>query len=182
MNDKTVKDIMIPLTNYAVVGPDASLREAVIVLRQSYCELDRGICTEAGPRTVLVANEDNELLGILDFKAILKTLIPEVAGRLSEKLRSLGISIAFAEEGAPELDESHAEFVARVRKNAEVRVRDIMLKVKGTIDADASLLDALRLIFKNKITKLPVYEGGQLVGVVRDTDLFLAVADILAES
>ena len=182
MKDKIVKDIMIPLSNYAVVRPEASLKDAVMVLRQSYCELDKGICTEAGPRTVLVVTEEKELLGILDFKAILRVLVPEVAGSLGQKLRALEISVAFAEEGAPELDESQADFVARVKKNAEVRVKDIMLKVKGTIDAKATLLDALKLIFKNKITKLPVYEDGVLVGVVRDTDLFLTVADILTES
>ena len=56
-----------------------------------------------------------------------------------------------------------------------------MLKIKGTIQAETSLIDALKLLFKNKITMLPVYEGDSIIGIVRDTDLFLAVADILYE-
>ena len=56
-----------------------------------------------------------------------------------------------------------------------------MLKTKGTIDADASIMDALKMIYQNKITILPVYEGDKLVGVLRDTDLFLAVSDILEQ-
>jgi len=173
---------MIPLSKYAVVGPDASLKDAVTVLRKSHCQLDKGICTEAGPRTVLVVNQKNDLMGILDFRAILRVLIAEVAGGLTEKLRSLQVSIVFAERDIPELDEAHADFVARVRKNAEVLVKDVMLKVRGTIEANATLLDGLKLLFKNKINKLPVYDNGNLVGIVRDTDLFLAVAEILAES
>jgi CBS domain-containing protein len=53
-----------------------------------------------------------------------------------------------------------------------------MLKVRGTIDADADLMDALRLIYRNKVHMLPVFDAGKLVGVIRDSDLFLVVADI----
>ncbi len=57
-----------------------------------------------------------------------------------------------------------------------------MLKIRGTIDADADLMDALKLIFKNKITVVPVYDGGKVIGVLRESDLFLAVAEVLATS
>jgi CBS domain-containing protein len=56
-----------------------------------------------------------------------------------------------------------------------------MLKIRGTIDADAGFLDALKMIYRNKITVLPVYEGGKLVGVLRDSDLFLVAANVLIE-
>jgi hypothetical protein len=165
---------MIPLENYSSVFPEATLREAALALRTSHCELETGMCTEAGPRTVLVAD-------ILDFNSFLETLIPEIAGGLSAKLSALGVSIAFAQADAADLDESRLGFRARVIKNAETKVKNIMLKIRGTIDADASLMDGLKKIYRNKITVLPVYEKDKLVGVIRDTDLFLAVADILSE-
>ena len=56
-----------------------------------------------------------------------------------------------------------------------------MLKTKGTIGVDASLMDALKMIYQNKIAILPVCEGDKVVGVLRDTDLFLAVGDILEQ-
>jgi CBS domain-containing protein len=172
---------MIPLENYSSVFPEATLREAALALRTSHCELETGMCTEAGPRTVLVADENSNLLGILDFNSFLETLIPEIAGGLSAKLSALGVSIAFAQADAADLDESRLGFRARVIKNAETKVKNIMLKIRGTIDADASLMDGLKKIYRNKITVLPVYEKDKLVGVIRDTDLFLAVADILSE-
>ena len=174
-----IKDRMIPLENYPTVLPDATLREAALSLRTSYCELDSGMCTEAGPRTVLVVDEKGKLLGILDFNSFLETLIPEITGGLSAKLSALGISIAFAQADAAALDESRLGFQARVIKNAETKVRDIMLKVRGIIDADANLMDGLKRMFRNKIIVLPVYEGDKLVGVLRDADLFLAVTDVL---
>lgn len=178
---KKVRDVMIPLTNYSVVGPEDTLHDAVLCLRGSYCELETGMCTEAGPRTVLVVDKTEKLIGILDFQTILKVLIPEIAGGLSEKLAALGISVTFAEAGAPSLDESRVHFHARVIKNAGTKVKKIMLKIKGTIQAEADILEALKLLFRNKITVIPVFEGDQLIGVVRDADLFLAVADILAD-
>jgi CBS domain-containing protein len=174
-----VRDLTIPLDRYSVVSPDNTLQEAVSTLRGSYCQLDTGMCTEAGPRTILVLDKKGKLVGILDFRSILKVLIPEVAGGLTAKLEALGVSVTFAEASATSLDEARARFNARVTRNAGVRVKDIMLKVKGTIQADADLLEALKLIFHYKISKLAVYEGDKLIGVLRDTDLFLAVADIL---
>jgi CBS domain-containing protein len=72
-------------------------------------------------------------------------------------------------------------FAARVIKNAETSVKDVMLKVRGTIGPDADLMEALKVIHKNKIVVLPVCEGDKLVGVVRDSDLFLAVTAVLME-
>ena len=176
-----IKDRMIPIENYSTVSPDATLKEAALSLRTSYCQMDSGMCTEAGPRTVLAIDANGKLVGILDFGSFLGTLIPEIAGGLSAKLEALGVSVAFAQADAASLDEVRLGFKARVIKNAATKVRDIMLKIRGTIDADSSLMDGLRKMFRNKITVLPVFEGNRLVGVLRDTDLFLAVADVLED-
>jgi CBS-domain-containing membrane protein len=176
-----IKDRMIPIENYPTVLPNATLREAALSLRISFCELDGGMCTEAGPRTVLVVDENGKLIGIVDFNSFLETMIPEISGGLSAKLSALGVSIAFAQADAAALDESRIGFRARVIKNAETKVRDIMLKIRGTIDADANLLDGLKKMYRKKITVLPVYEGEKLVGVMRDADLFLAVTDVLED-
>ena len=179
---KTAGDLMITLERYPVVRPQATLREAVFCLRRSYCQMETGICAETGPRTALVVNENGELEGIIDFRSILRMLIPEVAGRFAEKLERLEVSIVFAEKEALNLDESRANLIQRVIKNSEIRVKDIMLKSRAKIQADADLLEALKLIFHKKISKLMVYDDLKLVGVLRDSDLFLAVADILTES
>jgi CBS domain-containing protein len=135
---------MIPIENYAIIAPDATLREAALSLRTSFRELDGGMRTAAGPRTVLVTDENDKLLGILDFMCFLENYFPKIGG-LPEKLK----------------------------------VKDIMLKVKGIIDADASLEEGLRTIVQNKISVLPVYDGDKAVGLIRDTDIFLAITDNL---
>jgi CBS domain-containing protein len=117
----------------------------------------------------------------MNFASILRVLIPEIAGGLSGKIESFGISLAFAQADSQDLDENRASFRARVIRNAETRVKEVMLKVRGTIDADADLLDGLRLIYQNKLTVLPGFEKGKLIGVLRECDLFLWVAEVLAE-
>jgi predicted transcriptional regulator len=61
----------------------------------------------------------------------------------------------------------------------KIMVKDIMLKVKGAIDASASVEEGLTTMIQNKISVLPVYDGDIPVGVVRDTDIFLAITDSL---
>ena len=84
-----INERMIPIKNYATVSADASLREAALSLRTSYCELEEGMCTEAGPRTALVLDRNTKLVGILDFRCFLEALIPEITGGLSAKLAAL---------------------------------------------------------------------------------------------
>ncbi len=180
--DKHVKDLLIPLKDCATVQVDKPLREAVAEMQTVFCEVESGKCTEAGHRTSMVLDDKGNLVGILDFQAILMVLIPEISGSLSQKLQALGVSIAFAEGDAPHLDESNQRFKARVIKNAETKVGDIMLKLRGkNATTDMTLVDALKIMHRNKITVLPVYENDELVGLLRDSDLFLATASILSE-
>jgi CBS domain-containing protein len=56
-----------------------------------------------------------------------------------------------------------------------------MLKIRGIIQAEDDLLKALTLMYGNRVTVLPVYKNKELIGVLRESDLFLAVADITTE-
>ena len=141
-----IRERMIPIEHYAIIDPDATLREAALSLRTSFCELDGGMLTTAGPRAVLVTDENDKLRGILDFMCFLENYFPKIGG-LPERLK----------------------------------VEDIMLKVKGMIDADASMEEGLRTIVQKKLSVLPVYEGDKAVGLIRDTDIFLAITDNLEE-
>ncbi len=143
---QTIKEKMISIDNYATIAPGATLIEAAISLRTSFCELDGGMRTVAGPRAVLVTSKNGKLKGILDFMCFLENYYPQIGG-LPDKLK----------------------------------VKDIMLKVKGTIAADATLEEGLEMIVQKNISVLPVYDGDQAVGLIRDTDIFLAMTENLEE-
>ena len=138
--DEKVKDIMVPLESYAVCKENLTLQDAILSLRQVYCEVETGECTEAGHRALLIVNDSGELVGLLDFPHILRVLVPEIAGSLSDKLMQLGASIAFAEANVEDAsDESKLSFEQKVQKNAHIAVKDVMLKSKGQIDSEAIL-------------------------------------------
>jgi CBS domain-containing protein len=141
-----IREKMIPIENYATITPESTLKDAALSLRKSFCELDGGMRTAVGPRTVLVTDKNDSLVGILDFRCFLENYFPQIGG-LSEKLK----------------------------------VKDIMLKVKGAIDANASLEEGFKTIVQKKLSVLPVYDGEKAVGLIRDTDIFLAITENLEE-
>ncbi len=177
-----IRDLMIPLTNAAVAGVDTPLKDAISALRRLYCEVEEGKCTEAGFRIILVTDGKGQVVGILDFHSIIRGLIPEITGTFPEKLHALWDSLGAAGAKSIFSDDAKLGLKARVLKNAEKPVGELMQKVKGSIGADADVLEALIMLCESKASALPVYDGDQPVGVVRDSDLFLKIADILFES
>ncbi len=162
---KNVKDIMIPIENYTFTSDEKSLHEAIMNMRKVYCEVETGKCTEAGHRTSLVINRYGNLSGIIDFPTIFRALVPDISERFTEKLTSRINDV----------------FIDSVLKKAEVKVSNIMIKIRGSLKVDDNLLEALKVMHRKKVIVLPVYEGAKLVGVLRDSDLFLAVASVFTD-
>jgi len=62
---------------------------------------------------------------------------------------------------------------------AELKVSDVMILNPITIDANATLDAAARLIYKYKIGGLPVLEKRKLVGIITNTDIVAAFIEFL---
>jgi CBS domain-containing protein len=67
-------------------------------------------------------------------------------------------------------------FESRLRKAVAATARDMMTEDPVTIDANASVRDAARLIADTHHNRLPVTEHGRLVGVVTRVDVLQALA------
>ncbi len=61
--------------------------------------------------------------------------------------------------------------IAKLRDPTKTKVRQIMTKPLIIGDPDMDLEDATKLMFRRNIKKLPVIEGGNLVGLVSLTDI-----------
>ena len=61
--------------------------------------------------------------------------------------------------------------VVEGRNPEETLVRDIMSKPLIVVSPETSLEEAIEVMFKHKIKKLPVIDGGKLVGLVTFTDI-----------
>ncbi len=164
---------MIPLDDYPVVSVDSTVKEAILMLSESFLAQ-----REKRHRTVLVMGNDHKLVGILDFRRICEALVPHTVDALAEKVDRFGLGATFRESGFDEMSAESAGFNEKVLQEGQLKVNEIMLPIKGTIDIDSGLLNAIRIKCKNKLTILPVYDGGRVVGVLRDVELFLAVAEV----
>jgi predicted transcriptional regulator len=170
---KTVRDLMIPLDDYPSVNVEATVKDAVLVLSESFLTLK-----EKRHRTVFVMDDDRKLVGILDFRRICEALVPQTVSTLTKEIDRFGLGPTFRDSGFDEISAESAGFKEKVLKEGQLKVKDIMLPIRGAIDIDSGLLNAIRMKCKNKVTVLPVYEGARVVGVLRDVELFMAVAAV----
>ena len=71
--------------------------------------------------------------------------------------------------------ESMSHFEDRLRKAVAATAKDMMTEDPVTVDADATVAEAARLISSKKHNRLPVVEHGRLVGVVTRLDVLEAL-------
>ena len=172
---KTISDVMVPLAQFPAVRADDSVREPVRRLAKVFLrERD-----EEKVRTILVVDDAHHVVGMVSFRRILKSLVPEALGKLSQRLRVLGLYAAFAESGFEDLTAARAEFSERVVEEASMQVDEIMTKIKRSVQIDTPLVEAITIKYKEDLDVLPVYSGHRPVGVLWDVELFLALAEVL---
>jgi acetoin utilization protein AcuB len=61
----------------------------------------------------------------------------------------------------------------------DIPVHQVMVANPVTIDAEASVEEAAKVIFENKIGGLPVLENGELLGVITASDLLAAFIEVM---
>jgi CBS domain-containing protein len=64
LKTKLVKDLMIPLSDYATVSEDATLNDAVLALKQSQADFDQA---KYRHRAILILGADQQIIGKVDL-------------------------------------------------------------------------------------------------------------------
>lgn len=67
--------------------------------------------------------------------------------------------------------------VAKGQDPDKVKVREVMHPLLITVPPSCSLREAAALMIKHGVRRLPIVEGGRIVGIVTDTDIFAAVEE-----
>jgi CBS domain-containing protein len=174
METMTVKDLMVPLEEYATVSQDATLYEAVMALEKAHEELDRTRYKYLH-RAILAFDENNHVVGKLSQLDVLKALEPKYRemgdpGRLSRA----GFSPQFLES----IMEHHAlwdkPLVDICKRATELVVKDFMYTpTEGEfVDQNDSLAKAIHQLVMGHHQSLLVTKGEEIVGRLRLTDVF----------
>ena len=179
MKSIIVKELMLPLDKYATVSLEATLREAVIALEKAQMTLDPSLHKH---RAVLVLDEHGKVVSKLTMKAILIALEPKY-GKVEgmEVLERSG----FSPDLIRSMLEDHAlwakplDFVRQ--RAAELKVSDFIQAPSDSeyIDENASLGEATHQLIVQPHLSLLVTRDGEVVGILRLSDVFAKVCDII---
>lgn len=179
MATKTVKDLMIPLSEYATVSEDATLYEAVIALEQAQEEFDQ---TKYRHRAILVFGAAKKIVGKLsqnDVIMALETKYKELG--IKGSISRLGFSNMFLKSMFEQYHLWDTPLDKICEKAAKLKVRDIMYTpTEGDfVREDASLSEAIHQLVVGNHQSLLVTKGDSIVGILRLTDVFNEVSHMI---
>ncbi len=158
MPDRTAREIMVPVSKYAAVNENDSLKHALQVLKDSL---------PSGFRTLIVLNNEGNLAGFLTTRTLLKAL-----------------GVYGVEEDIWTTD-NWGTFFMRIEKERlkKVKVKKIMRPVvKVFVNEDTPVQEVARVILTNQINHIPVLDKEKkAVGIIRTIDILDVLAGFLED-
>jgi len=186
MDTKTVKDMMIPLSEYATVNETDTLQTAIKTLYHSQKILS---CNEYKHRAVLVFDDTGNICGKVSPLDVLRSIEP--------KYSQFGQSAHFAKMGLSKFglsndflhslvknynlwDESCDSLVKKAKKR---KVKEIMsTQQEGEyVDEDLSVPEAVHQFILGQHQSLLVLKNDKVVGILRLCDMFKLICDLIVE-
>ena len=181
MESVTVKDLMVSLEDYATVSEDATLFEAVMMLENAQKKFDQD---RYHHRAILVYDRNGKIVGKVGQLDVLKSLEPKYAD--NDKLKRLdrfGMDAAFIRNLVNQYDYLKKPMQDICEKAAEVKVKNVMhTPTAGEfVDENANLNQAILQLLVGKHQSLLVTRGNDIVGILRLTDVFKEITDVMKE-
>ncbi|MEW5898015.1 MAG: CBS domain-containing protein [Bacillota bacterium] len=158
MPDRVAREIMVPVSKYAAVNENDSLKHAIQVLKDSL---------PSGFRTLIVLDNEGNLAGFLTTRTLLKAL-----------------GVYGVEEDIWTTD-NWGTFFMRIEKERlkKVKVKKIMRPVvKVFVNEDTPVQEVARVILTNQINHIPVLDKEKkAVGIIRTIDILDVLAGFLED-
>ena len=178
MKTKLVKELMVPLSEYATIPGDATLNEAVAALRAA----QNGRDDKYPHRAVLIFDEKKRIVGKIDLLCILRALEPKYDKMLSrEPSLHLGFTREFQKAMLEQLKLWDGPMEHICRKACDKKVESFMVRPTDEehIEAGATLDEAIHQMIMGHYQSLLVTKDGEILGILRLTDVFETVADAI---
>ena len=176
MENHLVKDLMVPISEYATVVVGTSLIDAVKTLDQAQ---EAYTMSKYQHRAVLVLDEAGRIIGKISQLRALKALEPEFKSKSEiEQLKAFNFSDNYIAQ-LRDLYRSHGKIVSKhsLRESSTKKVEEFMQTPSpGEYVAEDCSLDAAihRLVAGTHLSLLVTREE-KIVGVLRISDVFAAV-------
>jgi CBS domain-containing protein len=176
MKQVKIKSIMVPLSQYATVGEDATLMEAVLALEEAQACFDQARYRH---RSIIVLDHNNQVVGKISQLDALKALEPKY-----QEIQDAGSSGTYRHFSGLFLKKMHEQYRFFDSKLEELRRKAHQLKVKEfmhsprdgeTLSENATLDEALHMLIVGHHQSLLVTRGERIIGILRLTDVFESV-------
>jgi CBS-domain-containing membrane protein len=170
-----VKELMVPLSEYATVPEEASLFEAVLELESAQEKFQQ---SRYAHRAVLILDKHKRVIGKLSQMDFLYALEPRDANLDQiRKFKQFGFSrkaVALQQEAYLK---SSQPILDVYTKAAKLKVKDLMQRpAEGEyVDENTSLDMALHQLTAGSNLSLLVTRAADIVGILRLADVFAAV-------
>ncbi len=159
--ERTVKDLMVRVDSYRKIYADQTISEALEALRTSLDAPVSGKVTEMGHRSVVVLDRDEKVVGLLRMVDVIGMSVPE--WMFDDPYRSFYTGM----------------FLAQCKVIGDRIVGDYFDKEEMiAIHEHTPLIEAAVNMAEHRLINLPVLRGGEVVGILRDKDLFREVLHI----
>ena len=176
MKTTRVKEVMVPLKNYATVSENATMFDAVLALETAQAEFDQ---SRYRHRAILVYDDQKKIVGKISQLELLKALEPKYSKILDiDALSRTGYSLDYIESlGKSGLWSKPLDDICR--RAASLKVKSFMYTPKEGeyIPENAELNEAVHRLIVGQHHSLLVTRDGEITGVLRLTDVFKLVCE-----
>ncbi|MDA3895563.1 MAG: CBS domain-containing protein [Desulfobacteraceae bacterium] len=182
MKTYKVKQLMVPLTEYATVSEEATLFAAVKALEAAQKNLGQDRFKH---RAVLIFDKNNKIIGKLGQLDILKALEPKYFEMQDRPgLKGLGFSKQFMKsmlENFRMLDGA-MENICKKAGQAKISKFVVTPTAGEFVDEDVSLNEAIhQLVLGHHQSLLVTGKDGDIIGILRLTDVFSTICQSMYE-
>jgi CBS domain-containing protein len=163
-NETKVKDLMIPLEDYPHIPYWFTLRQAMAIVREASIKFEGTF----EPRAVLVFDEKYQLMGMLTLRDIIKGLEPKFLKETALIKADPSLTILTKDLFGPGIKEA-----------SQKAVSEVMSPIKVMVSAEDPIAKALFLMIKENVGMMPVMQEKKVAGMIRLSDLFKVISDVI---
>lgn len=170
-----VKDVMVPIEEYATVSKDATLYEAVIALEKAQLDFDRN---RYAHRAILILDDHKKLVGKLSQLDVLRALEPKYGEMQTQSgLARYGFTKNFFKSMMEQYKLWDTPLTQICKKAMDIKVSTIMTTPSDgeIIDEDTTLDQAIHFLVMGQHQSLLVLKNNEITGILRLVDVFAAI-------
>lgn len=182
MDDYRVKDLMVPISEYATVSKGSTLFEAIQALEKAQEVFEYSKYTH---RAILVLGGDRQVIGKLSQLDVLRALEPkDLKLETIAELGQFGFTDRFIRKLQTERRLQGEPLRELCLNAARLHVEDFMQSpAEGEyVEQDAPLDTAVHQLVLGGHLSLLVTDDSKIVGILRLTDVFAAVFHIMKDA